>query len=127
MQTRQYRSPEVILVEKHYDEAADMWSVGCILAQLLLRANNNLKASNSDVTKNYRQFLAGASCNPLSPCASDDGSEGSDDETISLSSRDQLLLILRLLGHQSDEDLSFITDLNAINYVNSLQAQSGKS
>lgn len=28
--TRWYRAPEVILLEKNYNEAIDMWSVGCI-------------------------------------------------------------------------------------------------
>ena len=31
-----YRSPELLLGAKKYDSAVDMWSVGCILAELLL-------------------------------------------------------------------------------------------
>ena len=33
--TRWYRAPELILLEKDYGPAIDMWSVGCILAELL--------------------------------------------------------------------------------------------
>ena len=33
--SRYYRSPEVILMEKSYDAAIDMWSVGCVFAELL--------------------------------------------------------------------------------------------
>ena len=33
--TRFYRSPEVILTEKEYDSAIDVWSVGCIFAETL--------------------------------------------------------------------------------------------
>ena len=33
--TRWYRAPEVILLEKSYNEAIDMWSVGCIFGELL--------------------------------------------------------------------------------------------
>mmetsp|Transcript_18831 Transcript_18831/g.13649 ORF Transcript_18831/g.13649 Transcript_18831/m.13649 type:complete len:170 (+) Transcript_18831:550-1059(+) len=35
--TRWYRAPEVILNSQHYSEALDMWSVGCIFAELMLK------------------------------------------------------------------------------------------
>ena len=35
--TRWYRAPEVILGRKRYTKAVDMWSVGCILAELVGR------------------------------------------------------------------------------------------
>lgn len=35
--TRWYRPPEVLLVYKRYTKAMDMWSIGCILGELLLR------------------------------------------------------------------------------------------
>lgn len=35
--TRWYRAPEIILSWKHYSKAVDMWSVGCIFAELLSR------------------------------------------------------------------------------------------
>lgn len=35
--TRWYRAPEVILGKKRYGKAVDMWSVGCILAELIGR------------------------------------------------------------------------------------------
>ena len=35
--TRWYRPPEVLLMFKRYTKAMDMWSVGCILGELLLR------------------------------------------------------------------------------------------
>jgi len=35
--TRWYRAPEVLLGSNKYDEKADMWSVGCILAEMILR------------------------------------------------------------------------------------------
>lgn len=34
--TRWYRAPEVLLGSKTYDRPADMWSVGCILAEMLI-------------------------------------------------------------------------------------------
>ena len=35
--TQYYRAPELLAVCKHYDTAIDMWSVGCIFAELLGR------------------------------------------------------------------------------------------
>ena len=35
--TRWYRAPEVILCHSHYSKAVDIWSVGCIFAELLGR------------------------------------------------------------------------------------------
>ena len=34
--TRWYRAPELILLEKDYGQAIDMWSVGCILFEMLV-------------------------------------------------------------------------------------------
>lgn len=33
--TRWYRAPELILLEKDYGPAIDLWSIGCIFAELL--------------------------------------------------------------------------------------------
>jgi serine/threonine protein kinase len=35
--TRWYRAPELLLEHKDYTPAVDMWSVGCILAELIKR------------------------------------------------------------------------------------------
>ena len=32
-----YRAPELLFGAQHYGPAVDMWSVGCIFAELLLR------------------------------------------------------------------------------------------
>lgn len=32
-----YRPPEIILGAKYYGPASDMWSIGCILAEIILR------------------------------------------------------------------------------------------
>ena len=39
--TRWYRAPELILLQENYTEKIDVWSVGCIFAELLgmLKAN----------------------------------------------------------------------------------------
>lgn len=33
--TRYYRAPEIMLTWQKYDVAVDIWSVGCILAEML--------------------------------------------------------------------------------------------
>lgn len=35
--TRWYRAPEIMLTFKKYTSAIDVWSVGCIMAEMLLR------------------------------------------------------------------------------------------
>ena len=63
--SRCYRSPEVILVQKHYDFASDMWSIGCILYELM-----NLVARPKDETPyKHKELFSGDSCFPLSPVA----------------------------------------------------------
>lgn len=37
MATRWYRAPELLLAAPEYDDRVDMWSVGCILAELIAR------------------------------------------------------------------------------------------
>lgn len=34
--TRWYRSPEILLAAKRYTKGVDMWSLGCILAEMIL-------------------------------------------------------------------------------------------
>ena len=35
--TRAYRAPEILFGARHYGPAIDMWAVGCIMGELLLR------------------------------------------------------------------------------------------
>ena len=55
--SRQYRPPEVILLERSYDERVDLWSCGIILLELSLMCFDDKNAS----------FIRGDSCFPLSP------------------------------------------------------------
>lgn len=41
--TRWYRPPEIILIEKQYGPAIDIWGVGCILAELLAKTAEHMK------------------------------------------------------------------------------------
>jgi mitogen-activated protein kinase 1/3 len=42
--TRWYRSPEIILLERDYGTPIDIWSVGCIFAELLTMLKENAKS-----------------------------------------------------------------------------------
>jgi len=44
--TRWYRAPEICLVENHYDQAADLWGVGCLIYELLNYYHSNKKPQN---------------------------------------------------------------------------------
>jgi len=66
--TRWYRAPELLLDQKNYGPAIDMWSTGCILGEMLAR----------------RPLFRGNS------------------------SKDQLRLILSLLGKPKPEDVEFV-------------------
>ena len=62
MTTRWYRAPELIILERKYNSAIDMWSVGCILAELtgMLEENNKNFLERKDL-------FPGKACYPLSP------------------------------------------------------------
>jgi mitogen-activated protein kinase 1/3 len=60
--TRWYRAPELILLERNYNSAIDVWSVGCIFAELL-----NMLKENAPYYTERRPLFPGKACYPLSP------------------------------------------------------------
>ena len=82
--TRWYRAPELLLGNEKYDEKIDVWSIGCILAEMFLR----------------KPFLMGSDW------------------------KNQLYLIVELLGKQNDNDLSFIENVKAKDFLLSLETYS---
>ena len=56
--TRWYRAPELILLQEYYNAAIDVWSVGCIFAELL-------QTLEPEVTR-VRPLFPGTTCFPLS-------------------------------------------------------------
>lgn len=63
--SRWYRPPEIIMVEKNYDTAVDMWSMGCVFAEMLY-CTDVYKAENKNLENRF--LFPGSSCFPLSPC-----------------------------------------------------------
>jgi len=63
--SRWYRAPELIVMEKNYSNRADLWSIGCILAELMA-FSDEMGGIGRDYTK--RILFPGHNCFPLSPC-----------------------------------------------------------
>lgn len=49
-----YRAPEVLLGSRHYNTAIDMWSVGCIFAEMAMRSP--LFPGDSEIDEIFRIF-----------------------------------------------------------------------
>lgn len=94
--TRWYRAPELILMEKDYGSGIDMWSVGCIFAELLSMVREH--ASNYTERK---PIFPGKSCFPLSP---DKSGRSSNVNGYPRSATDQLYVIFQVLGTPTDND-----------------------
>ena len=60
--TRWYRAPEVILMNDFYSYSVDIWSVGCIFAELL-----SMMKENFDNFTERKPLFPGSSSYKLSP------------------------------------------------------------
>jgi len=97
--TRWYRAPELILLDKEYGPPIDVWSVGCIFAELLC-----MMRENTPSYQDRKALFPGQSCYPLSPVRNikKTGGYPSDDQY------DQLGMIIEVLGSPDDKAQSFI-------------------
>lgn len=109
--TRWYRAPEVILIEKSYTSKIDVWSLGCIFAELLMTMKEF-----SETPLERKPFFPGQSCFPLSP----DSNAKLQKSGFLVDAADQLIMILKKLGTPTPADLEFITDEKALVYIKSL-------
>ena len=64
--TRWYRAPEVILAQDTYTLAIDIWSTGCIFAELL-----SMMRENYSYYTDRKPLFPGESCKLLSPSFAD--------------------------------------------------------
>lgn len=114
--TRWYRAPELILIEKDYTSAIDVWSVGCIFAELLMMIKENAKTFAERTP-----LFPGKFCFPLSPPDNKNNSIKINQYGFPIDKTDQLNVIFSVIGTPSNEDLDFITDQNGILYLKSLK------
>lgn len=61
-----YRAPEVLLGSRHYSTAIDMWSVGCIMAEMVNKGHA-LFPGDSEIDQIFKIFRFVS--NPLAPSA----------------------------------------------------------
>lgn len=115
--TRWYRAPELILLEKHYTAAIDVWSAGCIFAELL-----GMLKENAPTFMDRTPLFPGSSCFPLSP----DKSAIVSKSGFPHSSTDQLMVIFKVLGTPGADDIDFVTDAKAIEYLKSWPPSKGQ-
>ena len=104
--SRWYRAPEVILSENEYGLASDIWSLGCCLGEMV--NTTDTYQEGDEITPDTRYLFNGTSCFPLSPC--EEMKKQLDGQVNIISKGDQLIKILKILGHQDDVNTSFITD-----------------
>eukprot|EP01084_Bolivina_argentea_P037468 69314_1 len=112
---RWYRSPEVILLQHNCAKSlwsVDMWSIGCIFAELLQMQKNNCSA-----VWDRQPLFRGDSCFPLSPKRSRKTNK------IYLSYRDQIRVIFEIIGTPTKSEINAINDENARSYVNEIPCQ----
>jgi len=107
--TRWYRAPEVILFSqrREYLSAIDMWSVGCILSELLMMVGDG-----GDF-KSRTPLFPGRSCFPLS----------ARDPSAYKDRWDQLNCIFSVIGTPSPEEIAKIGDEQARAYLTKLARQ----
>lgn len=101
--TRWYRAPEVILMSQNreYLPAIDMWSVGCIMAELF-----QMMESNCPDPMGRHALFPGRSCFPLT------GQKDSYQDQM-----DQLNMIFDKIGTPTEESVQSCCDKNCLNYM----------
>ena len=109
--TRWYRAPEIIWRDKNYSAAVDMWSAGCILAELL-----SMQKESVPEYPERKPLFPGASSN-MSP------RHFERQDSVSRDTQDQLSVIISVMGTPSAEDIEGIGDDDIRDYLASLPAK----
>mmetsp|Transcript_88329 Transcript_88329/g.285936 ORF Transcript_88329/g.285936 Transcript_88329/m.285936 type:complete len:438 (-) Transcript_88329:92-1405(-) len=114
--SRWYRAPEVILLQALYTAAIDIWSAGCIFAELLQMLEGGMPVEDRG------PLFPGATCFPLSPRARGRG-QGQGVRR----GHDQLSLIFDLLGTPTQAEVDRLDHEEARRYVRSLAPRQGQA
>lgn len=116
--TRWYRAPELILLEREYTKAIDVWSVGCVIAELC-----GMLRENAPTFMDRSPLFPGNSCFPLSP----DHQTKMRRAGFPSSNSDQLNVIFEVIGTPDESEIDFITDDKASLYLKSFGHRDKKS
>jgi serine/threonine protein kinase len=119
--TRWYRAPELILIETDYTSAIDVWSVGCIFAELMMMIQEN-----APTIVERTPLFPGKFCFPLSPPDKSKAIQVNE-KGFPVDRSDQLNVIFEVIGTPSEEDMEFITDKNGILYLKSIKPKPKKN
>ncbi|ETW04808.1 CMGC/MAPK protein kinase [Aphanomyces invadans] len=101
--TRWYRAPELILLQD-YGYAVDLWSLGCIFAELL-----SMQVESCSQYQSRTPIFPGRSCFPLS----------ADRPTTYSDKLDQLNVIFNVIGTPSEDDIGNLGEVKQ--YLRKLQ------
>jgi len=106
--TRWYRAPELILLQENYTEQIDVWSVGCIFAELL-----GMMKDNIGYPSDRGPLFPGSSCFPLSP----DRKHATDYKYHTRGNRDQLNMIFNVIGTPTRQAIEKLEKEDAKRYI----------
>jgi len=112
--TRFYRAPELILLQDRYTEAIDVWSAGCIYAELVQMLNGGSPQQRGPL-------FPGSTCFPLSP----DHRHRYDGLFHSRGSREQLNVIFDILGTPSDVEVERLEGEESRQYIRCFARREG--
>merc|ERR1740121_3250443 len=110
--SRWYRAPELILLQENYTEAIDVWSVGCIYAELM----GMLEGTR---TQDRGPLFPGTSCFPLSP----DHKHKNDYKYHTQGKHDMLSKIFSLIGMPAEADINELDRDDAKKYIRCFSAR----
>ena len=113
-QTRFHRAPEVILMDKNYNESVDIWGVGIILAELMQRTNpDNLATLTGPGKLQHKSLFMGNSCYPISPF--------DDSEKSMVHNSDQIFKIIEKYPNLNvSQDFCFIHSEDTLDYLDKI-------
>jgi mitogen-activated protein kinase 1/3 len=118
--TRWYRAPEVILKNDIYSFAIDIWSAGCVFAELLSMMEDNLPDP-----ADRQPLFPGVACHFLSPS---ENKKMSPSDRFKKLANDQLSKIFEVIGTPSDETLEeLLDDEETFMYAKSFPKQAGQN
>jgi len=112
--TRWYRAPELILLQENYSEQIDLWSVGCIYAELL-----GMLEGVSVLDRG--PLFPGSSCFPLSP----DRRHRQDSSYHAQGKQDMLNKIFNIIGTPSDDEISLLNREESRRYLRCFTRRQG--
>lgn len=113
--TRPYRAPELILLQPTYTEKIDMWSVGCIFAELLQLLPDGLPFEDRHA------LFPGRTAYPWSPAP------GHEDDCLyhTRGPRDMMNVIFDCLGTPSQDEINKLQREDSKQYINLFKKRTG--